>query len=132
MHPAVAPRAARETLHRTYAQMVFLVGMSPSGYRKWEQGAAASAFGYCHRKPPVHYRRGDNIVFPQDGEARETGGREELMALPDGHYRRFVELQTVRRIATRAPLPATPLAQPKPRSNPVVLWSACAARTVWA
>ena len=37
----------------------------------------------------------DKIVFLEDGEVRETGSHEELLALPDGHYRRFVELQTV-------------------------------------
>ena len=37
----------------------------------------------------------DKIVFLEDGELRESGSHEALMALPDGHYRRFVELQTV-------------------------------------
>ena len=37
----------------------------------------------------------DKIVFLEDGEVREIGSHGELMALPDGHYRRFVELQTV-------------------------------------
>ena len=36
----------------------------------------------------------DKIVFLEDGSLRETGSHAELMALPDGHYRRFVELQT--------------------------------------
>ena len=39
VHPAVSPREIREALHLTQAQMAPLVGMSPSGYRKWEQGA---------------------------------------------------------------------------------------------
>ena len=37
----------------------------------------------------------DKVVFLEDGRLRESGSHEELMALPDGHYRRFVELQTV-------------------------------------
>ena len=37
----------------------------------------------------------DKIVFLEDGTLRESGSHDELMALPDGHYRRFVELQTV-------------------------------------
>ena len=37
----------------------------------------------------------DKIVFLEDGKLLEAGSHEELLALPDGHYRRFVELQTV-------------------------------------
>ncbi len=37
----------------------------------------------------------DRIVFLEDGKLLEAGSHEELMTLPDGHYRRFVELQTV-------------------------------------
>ena len=37
----------------------------------------------------------DKVVFLEDGRLRESGTHDELMALPDGHYRRFVELQTV-------------------------------------
>ena len=36
----------------------------------------------------------DHIVFLEDGEIREQGAPRELMALADGHYRRFVQLQT--------------------------------------
>ena len=36
----------------------------------------------------------DKIVFLEDGRVMEQGSHEELMANPDGHYRRFVELQT--------------------------------------
>ena len=36
----------------------------------------------------------DHIVFLEDGEVREQGSPEELMAKPDGAYRTFVELQT--------------------------------------
>ena len=34
------------------------------------------------------------IVFLEDGRVMEQGSHDELMANPDGHYRRFVELQT--------------------------------------
>ena len=37
----------------------------------------------------------DKIVFLEDGKLLESGSHEQLMALPHGHYRRFVELQTV-------------------------------------
>ena len=36
----------------------------------------------------------DKIVFLEDGRVVEQGSHEELLALPDGHYRRFVDLQT--------------------------------------
>ncbi|MEL7185147.1 MAG: ABC transporter ATP-binding protein [Pseudomonadota bacterium] len=35
----------------------------------------------------------DRIYFIEGGEIRESGHHDELMALPDGHYRRFVSLQ---------------------------------------
>jgi len=35
----------------------------------------------------------DRIYFLQDGEIREVGSHEELMATPDGHYRDYVRLQ---------------------------------------
>ena len=34
------------------------------------------------------------IVFLEDGRVMEQASHDELMANPDGHYRRFVELQT--------------------------------------
>ena len=37
----------------------------------------------------------DKILFLEDGTLRESGSHDELMVLPDGRYRRFVELQTV-------------------------------------
>ena len=36
----------------------------------------------------------DKIVFLEQGTILEQGSHEELLNLPDGHYRRFVELQT--------------------------------------
>ena len=37
----------------------------------------------------------DNIVFLDEGSVLEQGTHQELMGLPDGHYRQYVELQTV-------------------------------------
>ncbi len=37
----------------------------------------------------------DKIVFLEEGQFREAGSHEELMAIDDGYYRRFVDLQTV-------------------------------------
>ena len=36
----------------------------------------------------------NKIIFLEDGKLHEQGNHEELMAIEDGHYRRFVELQT--------------------------------------
>ncbi len=36
----------------------------------------------------------DKIIFLEDGHVYEQGSHEALMGLEDGHYRRFVELQT--------------------------------------
>ena len=38
VHDPSAPREVREQAHLTQAQMAPLMGMSLSGYRKWEQG----------------------------------------------------------------------------------------------
>lgn len=38
VHAPVIPREVRERAHLTQAQMAPLMGMSLSGYRKWEQG----------------------------------------------------------------------------------------------
>ena len=38
VHSPVAPREVREQARLTQAQMAVLMGMSVSGYRKWEQG----------------------------------------------------------------------------------------------
>ena len=46
----------------------------------------------AHRLSTI--RRADRIVYLEDGEVREVGTHEELMAKPNGHYRDFVELQS--------------------------------------
>lgn len=38
VHDPIVPRVVREQAHLTQAQMAPLMGMSLSGYRKWEQG----------------------------------------------------------------------------------------------
>ena len=38
VHAPVVPRQVRELAHLTQVQMAPLMGMSLSGYRKWEQG----------------------------------------------------------------------------------------------
>lgn len=38
VHVPLDPREVRERAHLTQAQMAPLMGMSVSGYRKWEQG----------------------------------------------------------------------------------------------
>ena len=38
MHAPVTPREVRKRVRLTQAQMAPLMGMSLSGYRKWEQG----------------------------------------------------------------------------------------------
>ena len=39
VHPPVTPREIRKQAKLSQAQMASLMGMSTSGYRKWEQGA---------------------------------------------------------------------------------------------
>lgn len=38
VHDPIAPQEVRKQAHLTQAQMAPLMGMSVSGYRKWEQG----------------------------------------------------------------------------------------------
>ena len=46
----------------------------------------------AHRLSTI--RQADQIVFLDQGKVLEQGSHEELLEIPDGHYRRFVELQT--------------------------------------
>lgn len=56
-HEPVSPRTVREQAKLTQAQMAPLMGMSLSGYRKWEQGArqvsgpAATLLRVIQREP---------------------------------------------------------------------------------
>ncbi len=45
----------------------------------------------AHRLSTI--RQADRIVFLEEGEIRDVGSHDELMAKPDSSYRRFVELQ---------------------------------------
>ena len=57
VHAPVTPREVREQVKLTQAQMAPLMGMSLSGYRKWEQGArrvsgpAATLLRVIQREP---------------------------------------------------------------------------------
>ncbi len=62
VHSDISPRAVREAINLTQAQMALLVGMSLSGYRKWEQGTRsvsgpAAALLKVIRKEPDAVRR---------------------------------------------------------------------------
>ena len=57
VHTPVTPREVRKQAKLTQAQMAALMGMSVSGYRKWEQGArrvsgpAATLLRIIEREP---------------------------------------------------------------------------------
>lgn len=57
VHAPVTPRQVREQANLTQAQMAPLIGMSLSGYRKWEQGTrrvsgpAANLLRVIEREP---------------------------------------------------------------------------------
>ena len=59
IHAPIAPREVREQAHLTQAQMAPLMGMSLSGYRKWEQGQcrvsgpAATLLRLIQKEPEV-------------------------------------------------------------------------------
>ena len=62
VHAHLTPRAVRKQAKLTQAQMAPLMGMSLSGYRKWEQGARrvsgpAAALLQVIRKEPDAVRR---------------------------------------------------------------------------
>ena len=62
VHTTVAPREVRLQAHLTQAQMAPLMGMSLSGYRKWEQGTrnvsgSAEALLRVIQKEPEAVRR---------------------------------------------------------------------------
>jgi hypothetical protein len=46
----------------------------------------------AHRLSTV--RRADRIIFSDDGEVKDIGDHDALMADPSGPYRRFVQLQS--------------------------------------
>lgn len=59
VHTPIAPREVREQAKLTQAQMAPLMGMSLSGYRKWEQGQrrvsgpAATLLRLIQKEPDV-------------------------------------------------------------------------------
>ena len=46
----------------------------------------------AHRLSTI--RQADQIIFLEDGEIKDIGDHESLMALTDSAYRKFVELQS--------------------------------------
>jgi ATP-binding cassette subfamily B protein len=50
-----------------------------------------TCFVIAHRLSTI--RHADSIILLRDGAVRETGSHDELMNIPDGAYRRMVELQ---------------------------------------
>jgi ABC-type multidrug transport system fused ATPase/permease subunit len=57
-----------------------------------------TCFVIAHRLSTI--RNADAIVMLRDGGVREAGSHEELMAIPDGAYRRMVELQNGANVLT--------------------------------
>ncbi len=51
----------------------------------------------------------DRIYFLEEGEIREQGSHEELMAMPDGHYRSYATLQAEAGSGRPAGTPADPV-----------------------
>ena len=45
----------------------------------------------AHRQSTI--RKADQIVFLEDGEIKDVGNHETLMADPEGSYREIVDLQ---------------------------------------
>ncbi len=58
-----------------------------------EWGKGRVVFLITHRLSTI--RNADNIAFLQDGKIIEAGSHDELLNLPEGHYRRFVEAEEV-------------------------------------
>merc|ERR1712008_615736 len=56
----------------------------------------------AHRMGTI--RGSDKIAYVSHGKVRESGTYEELMAKPNGHYRRLEELQSLDRNENRASL----------------------------
>ena len=62
----------------------------------WGQGADGhgkrAIFLITHRISTI--RQADQILYLEDGRVAEQGSHDELMAVPNGRYRRFVETET--------------------------------------
>jgi ABC-type multidrug transport system fused ATPase/permease subunit len=56
-------------------------------------GAGRAIFLITHRISTIE--RADQILYIDQGELIERGSHEQLMNLPDGRYRRFVDTESV-------------------------------------
>ena len=65
-----------------------------------EWGKDKVVFLITHRLSTI--RNADNIAFLEDGKVVESGSHDELLQLPDGRYRRFVEVEEVGLIDSQA------------------------------
>jgi hypothetical protein len=74
VHEAIAPREVREAARLTQAQMASLMGMSLSGYRKWEQGSAAG------QRPGGGFAAGDP---ERAGGGKAGAGVRELLRVAE-------------------------------------------------
>lgn len=79
VHAPVAPREVRKQAQLTQAQMAALMGMSLSGYRKWEQGTRrvsgpAATLLYVIEHEPNAVRRALLQATPASQHARRTAG----------------------------------------------------------
>ena len=76
VHAPVIPREVRRKVNLTQAQMAPLMGMSLSGYRKWEQGTrrvsgpAATLLRVIEREPEAVLRAITATVRPIDHDRR--------------------------------------------------------------
>ena len=76
VHTPVTPRAVRKQVNLTQAQMALLMGMSLSGYRKWEQGTrrvngpAVSLLHVIAREPEAVKR----ALLSSEGASEEDVG----------------------------------------------------------
>ena len=65
-----------------------------------EWGKDRVVFVITHRLSTV--RNADNIAFLEDGKVVEAGSHDELLNIPDGRYRRFVDAEELESIDTQA------------------------------
>ena len=103
LHTPVTPRAVRKQVNFTQAQMASLMGMSLSGYRKWEQGTrrvngpAVSLLHVIAREPEAVKRAllspGRGIGGCRSGSSQDVTRRSDALAPPGlGYAKNFMAL----------------------------------------